>query len=101
MSTDIKLIKAQLSKIIQSGGFLGNMTGRLSQEALIKFAVSVAKDTLPQLTTRTTSSVIDNFEKNAWKSSRGEPWEQQKESIYEILMKICIRIVMSHENSGV
>ena len=35
MSTDIKLIKVQLSKIIQSGGFLGNMTGRLSQETLV------------------------------------------------------------------
>ena len=34
MSTDIKLSKAQISKIIQSGGFLGNLLGPLLRTGL-------------------------------------------------------------------
>ena len=44
MSTDIKVSKDQLLKIIQSKGFLGNMIGQLSTEALIKFAIQLAKE---------------------------------------------------------
>ena len=35
MSTDVKLSKAQLAKIIQLGGFLGNMMGNLGKKTLI------------------------------------------------------------------
>ena len=35
MSTDIKLSKAQLAKIIQLGGFLGNMMGNFGKKTLI------------------------------------------------------------------
>ena len=38
MSTDIKLSKAQITKIIQSGGFLGEIAG-----LLMKVAVPLAK----------------------------------------------------------
>ena len=34
MSTDIKLSKAQISKIIQSGGFLGKLLGPLLKNGL-------------------------------------------------------------------
>ena len=34
MSTDIKLLKAQISKIIQSGGFLGKLLGPLIKPGL-------------------------------------------------------------------
>ena len=40
MSTDVKLNEAQLSKIIQSGGFLdemlGNMIGNLGEKSIIR-----------------------------------------------------------------
>ena len=36
MATDIKLSKAQISKIIQSGGFLGKLLGPLLKAAIIK-----------------------------------------------------------------
>ena len=49
MSTKIKPSEAELSKIIKSGGILGNMIGKLCKEALIKFAVSFARGILPQL----------------------------------------------------
>ena len=48
MSTDIKLSKAQISKIIQSGGFLGTLLSKLALP-LMTFAVSLAKNILVPL----------------------------------------------------
>ena len=42
MSTDIKLSKAQISKIIQSGGFLGSLLSKLAGPLMI-FSVPLAK----------------------------------------------------------
>ena len=46
MSTNIKLSKARLPKIVQSGRFFGNMIGKLGKEAPIKFVVPLARDVL-------------------------------------------------------
>ena len=48
MSTDIKLSKAQISKIIQSGEFLGSLLSKLSGPFL-KVAVKLAKSILSPL----------------------------------------------------
>ena len=45
MSTDIKLIKAQIKKIIMSGGALGSILGRLLPK-LIKPSISLGKNIL-------------------------------------------------------
>ena len=63
MSTDIRLRKAQISKIIQSGEFLGKTLGKLGKKVLLDLAVCLAKDVLPKLATKATSSVLDKFEK--------------------------------------
>ena len=42
MSTDIKLSKAQISKIIQSGGFLGYLLSKIAGP-LMKTAVTIAR----------------------------------------------------------
>ena len=42
MSTDLKLSKAQISKIIQPGGFLGSLLSKLTGP-LIKVAIPLAK----------------------------------------------------------
>ena len=47
-STDIKLSKTQLSKMIQSGGFLGNLLGKLVGP-LMKVAKPSAKNVLAPL----------------------------------------------------
>ena len=48
MSTDIKLSKAHLPKIVQSGAFLdktlGNVMGSLDKKAPTNLTVSLAKD---------------------------------------------------------
>ena len=45
MSTDLKLSKAQISKIIQSGGFIGSLLIKLTGP-LMKIAVLLAKNVL-------------------------------------------------------
>ena len=73
MLTDIKLSRAQLSKIIQSGGCpgktLGNMMGNLHKKALIDLAVPLVKDVLHKLATKATSFRFDKFERKI--SGRG------------------------------
>ena len=48
MSTDMKLSKAQISKIIQSGGFSGSLLIKLA-DPLMKVALTLAKNTLVPL----------------------------------------------------
>ena len=43
MSTDLKLSKAQISKITQSGGFLGSLLSKLAG-LLMKVAIPLAKN---------------------------------------------------------
>ena len=57
-STDIKLSKIQLSKMIQSGGFLGNLLGKLAGP-LMKLAVPLAKNVLASLRISAAMSAID------------------------------------------
>ena len=48
MSTDIKHSKTQISKIIQSGGFLGSLLSKLA-DPLMKVAIPLAKNILAPL----------------------------------------------------
>ena len=48
VSTDLKLSKAQISKIIQSGGFLGSILRKLAG-SLMKVAVPLAENILAPL----------------------------------------------------
>ena len=57
MSTVIKLRKAQLFKIIQSGGFLAAFLGKLAGP-LIKVAVALAENVLVALATMASASAI-------------------------------------------
>ena len=58
MSTDIKLSKAQISKIIQSGGFLGSLLSKLAGP-LMKAAIPLAKNVLAPLGIAAAASAID------------------------------------------
>ena len=57
-SIDIKLSKTQLSKMIQSGGFLGNLLGKLAGP-LMKVAMPLAKNVLVPLGLSAAMSAID------------------------------------------
>ena len=58
MSTDLKLSKAQISKIIQSDGFLGSLLSKLAGP-LMKIAVPLAKNGLATLGITAAASAID------------------------------------------
>ena len=58
MSTDLKLSKAQISKIIQSGGFLGSLLSKLAGP-LMKVAIPLAKNVLAPLEITAAASAID------------------------------------------
>ena len=58
MSTDLKLSKAQISKIIQPGGFLESSLSKLAGP-LMKIAVPLAKNVLAPLGITAAASAID------------------------------------------
>ena len=101
MSTYRKLNKAQLSKIIQSGRFFGNMIDKLGKDALMKIDVPLAKDILPQLATKATSSIKYSFERKmrwcgAVRAGKGFTLFISNEDMDDV-----IRIIQSLEKSRV
>ena len=58
MSADIKFSKTQISKIIQSGGFLGSLLSKLVGP-LMKAAVPLAKNVLVPLGITAAASALD------------------------------------------
>ena len=63
MSTDIKLSKAQISKIIQSGGFCGSWLGNLGKKVIANLEIPLARDNLPGLVSNLASNAINKFER--------------------------------------
>ena len=57
MSTDTKFSKDQISKIIQSGGFLSNMLRNLGKKVITDLAIPLARDNL--------SGLVSNIAPNA------------------------------------
>ena len=70
MSTDLKLSKAQIKKIIQSGGFLGSLLSKLAG-ALMKVTIPLSKNVLAPLGITAAASAIDAGiqKKNTWFSN--------------------------------
>ena len=58
MSTNLKLSRAQISKIIQSGGFLGSLLTKLAG-SLMKVAIHLAKNVLAALGITEAAPAID------------------------------------------
>ena len=76
-SIDIKLSKTQLSKMIQSGGFLGNLLGKLAGP-LMKVAMPLAKNVLARLGLSAAMSAIDgSIKKRCLVQGRPKVQEQQ------------------------
>ena len=70
MATVIKLSKAEISKIIQSGGSFGSWLGNLPKKALTNIAISVASVNLTGLVSNLTSSAINKFDRKInWKGA--------------------------------
>ena len=101
MLTDIKLSKAQISKIIQSGGSFGSWLGKLEKKAPTNIVIALARDNLPGLVSNLTSSTINTFGrkisgKGVVRAGKGFILFISNEDINDI-----IKIITSSADSGV
>ena len=94
LSTDIKFSKAQIKKIIQSGGFLGKLLSKLAGP-LMKVAMPLAKNVLAPLGLTAAMSALDG---SIQKKMRGEGI---KLVIEQEDMNDIIKIIEALENSGI
>ena len=100
-STYIKLSKTQLSKMIQSGGFSGNLLGKLAGP-LMKVAVPLAKNALAPLGLSAAMSAIDGSIKKkmlGFGATKGAGTTTLIISNDE--MDDILKIIKSLDNSGV
>ena len=88
MSTDIKLSKTQISKIIQSDGSFGSWSGNLGKKWLANIAIPLARDNLLGL--------VSNLTSNAIRAGKGFTLFISNEDMNDI-----IKIVRSLADSGV
>ena len=63
MLADIKLSKAQISKVIQSDGFFGSWLGNLGKKPLTYIFIPLARDSLPGSVSNSISSAINKFDR--------------------------------------
>ena len=63
MPIDIKFTKAQISKIIQSSGFLRNMLGNLGKKVITDLAVPLARDDLSELVSNLETNAINKLKR--------------------------------------
>ena len=94
LSTDIKLSKTQIKKIIQSGGFLGKLLSKLA-DPLMKVAMPLAKNVLAPLGLTAAMSAIDGSIQKKIHGS-GVKLIIEKEDMNDIT-----KIIEALENSGI
>ena len=98
--TDIKLNKAQIKKIIQSGGFLGKLLSKLASP-LMKVALSLAKNVLAPLGLTSAMTAIDGSIQKKIHGSGATKCAGVKLIIEQEDMKDIMKIIEALENSGI
>ena len=93
-ATDIKLSKAQIKKIIQSGGFLGKLLSKLA-DPLMKVALPLAKNVLAPLDLTAAMSAIDGSIQKKIHGSGVKLIIEQED------MKDIMKIIKALENAGI
>ena len=94
LATDIKLSKAQIKKLIQSGGFLGKLLSKLAGP-LMKVAMPLAKNVLAPLGLTAATSAIDGSILKKMHGSGVKLIIEQED------MKGIMKIIEVLENSGI
>ena len=94
MTTDIKLSKAQIKKLIQSGGFLGKLLSKLAGP-LMQVALPLAKNVLAPLGLTAAISAIDGGIQKKIHGSGVKLIIEQED------MKDIMKIIKALENSGI
>ena len=101
MSTNIKLSKAQISKIIQSGRSFGSWLANLGKKALTNVPIHLARDNLPGLVSNLTSSAIDKFDRKISAKRAVRAGKRFTVFISNENMNDIIKIIKSLEDSDV
>ena len=101
MSTDIKLSKAQLSKIIQSGESFGSCLGYFRKKLLTNIAIPLARDSFPGLVINVTSNAIDKFETKIGGKGTVRAGERFTLFISNKDMNDIVKVIKSLEDLGV
>ena len=101
MPIDIKFTKAQISKMIQSSGFLRNMLGNLGKKVITDLAVPLARDDLSELVSNLETNAINKLKrkisgKRAVRTGQGFTLFIMNEEINDI-----IKIIKSLEYSNI
>ena len=100
MSTGSKLSKAQISKIIQSGAFLGSLLSKLAGP-LMKIAALLAKNVLAPLVITAAASAIDaGIQKNK-KQKKKHCSGNANLIISNVEMNDITKIIQALENSNI
>ena len=99
-ATDIKLSKAQIKKLIQSGGFLGNLLSKLPGP-LMKVAMPLAKNVLAPLGLTAAMSATDGSIQKKIHGSGATKGAGVKLIIEQEDMKDIMKIIKALENSGI
>ena len=94
LATDIKLSKAQIKKLIQSGGFLGKLLSKLAG-TLMKVAMPLAKNVLAPLGLTAAMSAIDGSIQKKIHGSGVKLIIEQED------MNDIMKIIEALENSGI
>ena len=94
LATDIKLSKAQIKKLIQSGGFLGKLLSKLAGP-LMKVAMPLAKNVLAPLGLTAALSAIDGSIQKKIHGSGVKLIIEQED------MNGIMKIIEALENSGI
>ena len=100
MSADIKLSKAQMSKIIQTSGSYGFWLGNLGKKALTNIAITLARDNLRKLVNNLNSSAIKKFDRKISGKGSVRPGKRFTLIISSENINDIIRIIKSSEDSG-
>ena len=95
MVTDIKLSKAQIKKLIQSGGFLGKLLSIMKAGPLMKVAMPLAKNVLAPLGLTAAMSAIDGSIQKKIHGSGVKLIIEQED------MNDIMKIIEALENSGI
>ena len=101
MSTNIKLSKAQISKIIQSGGSFSSWLANVGKKALANVAIPLARPSLPGLARNLTSSAINIFDRKISGERAVRAGKAFTLFISNEDMNDIINIIKSLEDSGV
>ena len=88
MLADIKLSKAQISKIIQSGGSFGSWLSNLRKKALKNISIPLARGNLPGLVNNLTSSEINEFDRKISGKGAARSGKEDMNGIIKIIKSI-------------